>query len=91
MIDEEELARKLCAFSPLSTGYTKTAFDFVDENWPRWLPEARAAITYIEALEAENARLRNALVDAIEIIEEELPGEFDVWIIAARAALKGDE
>ena len=45
----------------------------------------------IEALEAENARLRNVIVDAIEIINDELPGEFDVWVIAASAALKGGE
>jgi len=52
--------------------------------------EARASDP-VEKLRLENARLRNVIVDALEIILEKLPGEFDVWVIAASAALKGDE
>jgi len=40
---------------------------------------ADAMIARIEALEAENARLRNIVIDAMEIIEDQLPGEFSDW------------
>jgi len=46
----------------------------------------------IKVMEAENARLRNVIVDALEIIEDQLPGEFSDWEgRAARAAFKGGE
>ena len=42
----------------------------------------------IAALEAEVARLRQILVDAVEIINDQMPGEYPDWEIYARAALQ---
>jgi hypothetical protein len=44
----------------------------------------------VAVLEAENARLREVVIDALEIIEDQLPGEFSDWEGRAYKALENN-
>jgi hypothetical protein len=61
----------------------------VNPDGPEAADALEAQAAELAKLRAELAAARNVVTDAIEIIEEQMPGEFDVWIMVARAALKG--
>ena len=74
----------------------KMSADGITIHHDNYRKDCRDAASRIEALEAENRRLREALADAVEKYGKpggpwNVPSEPGSWITKARAALEGEK